>query len=82
MGEPRVWKLSELSAFVAAGDPADWTLEYRPVADRSAFEIKRATSLLPTTKPLDLEKTGAELSWKRARHDDTTVYCFTDRHRV
>ena len=37
--------------------------------------------LLPTTKPLDLEKMGAELSWKRARHGDTTVYCFTDRHR-
>ena len=32
--------------------------------------------VLPTTKPLDLKKTGAELSWRRARHGDTTVYCF------
>ena len=51
-------------------------------ASSCASTNDRDVWVLPTTKPLDLKKTGAELSWRRARHGDTTVYWLLNQLRA
>jgi len=53
--------------------------EKMPGVVRVSTSLDRNVWVLPTKKPLDLAKAGAELSWKRPRHGDTTVYRFYRR---
>ena len=52
-----------------------------PAVVRASTSPDRDVWVLPTTKPLDLDEVGAELSWKKqpwgdSRHGDKLVYVF------